>query len=139
MALMLLRGAHVRSRKAELSLAAVEVERHRSITNHFLKILDDAGDATAEALIALNIEQADHIYYEHYMRFQTVIRGSERRIERLQSFSSVPDDIYLLSDRLSAVLTSPRLSASLDENALEVMNELQRHLKSIREDVVLTE
>ena len=139
MAITLLRGAYVRARKAELSLATAKVEQRRSITNHFLEILDDAGDATAEALNAFTIEQADHIYYEHYMRFQTVIRGSERRIERLQSFSGVPADIYLLSDRLSAVLTSPRLSASLDENAIEVMNELQRHLKSIREDVVLGE
>ena len=138
-ALTLLRSAHVRARKAELSLATAEVERRRSITNHFFEILDDAGEATAEALSAFNIEQADHIYYEHYMRFQTAIRGSERRIERLQSFSGLPADIYLLSDRLSTVLTSPRLSASLDETAIEVMNELRRHLKSIREDIVLTE
>lgn len=137
MALTLLRGAHARARKSELSLATAEVERRRSITNHVLEILDDAGDATAEVLSAFNIEQADHIYYKHYMRFQTVIRGSERRIARLQSFSGLPADIYLLSDRLSAALTSPRLSSSLDETAIEVMNELQCYLKSIREDVVL--
>ena len=89
LALTLLRGAHVRARKAAGSLATAEVERRRSITNHFLAILDDAGDATAAALSAFNIEQADHIYYKHYARFQTAIRASERRIERLQSFSGL--------------------------------------------------
>ena len=62
MALTLLRGAHARARKSELSLATAEFERRRSITNHVLEILDDAGDATAEVLSAFNIEQADHIY-----------------------------------------------------------------------------
>jgi len=38
--LTLLRGAHVRARKAELSLATADGERRRSITNHFLEILD---------------------------------------------------------------------------------------------------
>jgi hypothetical protein len=98
LALTLLRGAHVRARKAAGSLATAEVERRRSITNHFLAILDDAGDATAGALSAFNIEQADHIYYKHYARFQTAIRASERRIERLQSFSGLPIEIYLLCD-----------------------------------------
>ena len=72
-ALTLLRGAHVRARKAELSLATADGERRRSITNHFLKILDYAGDATAEALSAFSIEQADHIYYKHYALFQAAL------------------------------------------------------------------
>jgi len=138
-ALGLLRGAHVRARKAEGSLATAEVERCRLIKDHFLEILDDASDATAGALSAFTVEQADHIYYKHYALFQTAVRASACRIERLQSFSGLPIKIYLFSDRLSAVLTSTRLTASLDETAVEAMNELQHHLKSIREDVVLAE
>jgi hypothetical protein len=136
--LTLLRGAHVRARKAEVSLATAEVERRRSIKNHFLEILDDASAATAEALSAFNLDQADHIYYKHYALFQTTVRASAYRIER-QLLSGLPIEMHFLSDRLSAVLTSPLLSASLDETAIEVMNDLQRHVKSIREDVVLVD
>jgi hypothetical protein len=137
-ALTLLRGAHVRARKAELSLVTADGERRRSITNHFLEILDYAGDATAEALSAFSIEQADHIYYEHYALYQAALCASERRIERIQSLSDIPMDIYCLCDRLGTIFTSPRLGASLDETAIEAMDDLQRHLNAIRENVVLT-
>ena len=138
-ALTLLRGVQVRVRKAEVSLATAEVERRRFLNDHFLGILDDASHATAEALSAFNIEQADHIYYKHYAMFQTAVRASERRIERLQSSLSLPIYIYRLCDRLTTVLTSPRLAASLDETVIDAMNGLQRHLRSIREDAVLAE
>ena len=137
-ALKLLRSAHVRARKAELSLATADGERRRSITNHFLEILDYAGDATAEALSAFSIEQADHIYYKHYALFQAALCASGRRIERLQSLSDLPMDIYCLCDRLGTIIVSPRLGVALDETVIEAMNDLQRHLNAIREDVVLT-
>jgi hypothetical protein len=110
-ALTLMRGVHDRPRNAELSLAAAEVERRRSITNHFLDILDDADSATTEALSAFNIEQADPIYYKHYALFQAVVRTSTSRIKRPQLFSGLPMDIYCLCDRVGVILTAPRLSA----------------------------
>ena len=136
-ALALLRRVDARARGVEATLATAAVERRRAITNHFLEILDHARNATDEALSAFNIEQADSIYYEHYARLQAAVRASERRIERLQSFSGLPIEIYLLSDRTGAVLTSPRISGTLDETTIAALTELQHQLRSIREDVVL--
>lgn len=74
--LTLLRDVNVRVRKAEVSLATAEVERRRFLKDHFLGILDDAGDATAEALSAFDIEQADQVHYKHYALFQAAVRAS---------------------------------------------------------------